>query len=78
MVSRIRIHAQATVALPYRFPQLLDSPMQGNSADRALSDRGIDNTKKKEEIERSLLSENTDDGSSIPVPPGVAEASPKK
>ena len=78
IVSRFRIHARVTVALPYRFPQLLDSRMQGNNVDRDLAARGIKNTKKKEEIERSRRSENTDDGKPIPVPPGLVETSPKK
>ena len=52
--------------------------MQGNNVDRDLAARGIENTKKKEEIERSRRSENTDDGKPIPVPPGLVETSPKK
>lgn len=58
--------------------------MQGNSIDRALSDRGIENTKKKEEIERLSRNENTDDGKNtedgkpIPAPPGLVDTSPKK
>jgi hypothetical protein len=52
--------------------------MQGNSVDRALSDRGIENTKKKEEIERLNRNENTDDGKPIPVPPGLVDTPPKK
>ena len=51
--------------------------MQGNNADRDLAERGIENTKKKEVIERSRRSENTDDGKPIPVPPGLVETPPK-
>lgn len=78
MVSRIRLHTGVTAALPYRFPRRLDTPMQGNNADRDLAERGIENTRKKEEIERSRLRESTDDGKPIPVPPGLVEATPKK
>jgi hypothetical protein len=52
--------------------------MQGNSADRELSDRGIENTKKKEEIGRSRRNEETEDGKPTPVPPGLVETLPKK
>lgn len=65
------------VALSYRFPQLLESLMQGN-ADRNLAQRGMGNTKRKEEIERLRRSEKSDDGTPIPVPPGVVEVTPKK
>jgi hypothetical protein len=77
MVSRIRLHPAVTAALPYRFPPL-DTPMQGNNDDRDLAERGIENTKKKEEIERKRRGENTDDGKPIPVSPGLVEMPPKK
>jgi hypothetical protein len=78
MVSRIRLHPGVMAALPYRFPQLLDTSMQGNNADRDLAERGIENSKKKEEIERKRRGENTDDGKPIPVSPGLVETPPKK
>ncbi|MEO6911483.1 MAG: hypothetical protein ABI158_11230 [Edaphobacter sp.] len=52
--------------------------MQGNNVDRDLAERGIENTKKKEEIERLRQGEGTDDGRPIPVPPGLVETLPKK
>jgi hypothetical protein len=52
--------------------------MQGNSNDRDLAERGIENTKKKEEIERSRLGIEAKDGDPIPVPPGIAEKLPGK
>jgi hypothetical protein len=52
--------------------------MQGSSNDRDLAERGIENTKKKEEIERSRLGEKAKGGKPIPVPPGIAEVPPQK
>jgi hypothetical protein len=52
--------------------------MQGNNADRDLAERGIENSKKKEEIDRKRRGENTDDGKPIPVSPGLVETPPKK
>ena len=78
MVSRFRIHVPVTVALPYTFPQLLDSRMQGNSADGDLAERDIGNTKKKEEIERSGRSEKAEVGKPTPVAPGLVDTLPKK
>jgi hypothetical protein len=49
-----------------------------SSIDRELAERGIENTKKKEAIERSRRGEKANDGKPTPVPPGVAEMpSPK-
>jgi hypothetical protein len=45
----------------------------GSSIDRDLAERGIENTKKKEAIERVRRGEKADDEKPIPVPPGIAE-----
>jgi hypothetical protein len=51
----------------------------GNSKnDRDLAERGIENTKKKEEIERSRRGGIANDGKPIPVPPGMVETPPQK
>jgi hypothetical protein len=49
-----------------------------SSIDRDLAERGIENTKKKEAIERSRRGEKPKGGKPIPVPPGVAEVQPPK
>jgi hypothetical protein len=50
----------------------------GNSYDRDLAERGIENSKKKEEIERLRRGEKATDGKPIPVPPGLVETLPQK